>query len=135
MIIESHCNLKTCIIADNVNLKSKVNINSGCIISYNVIIGPNVDVKENSMIYFDSDDEDDKVDTKILGSEGRGQLYQIEDDPDYDDDDNIAQDVWPETNENESDKWSTSTTFSENSSDDERTNTPPRDEVKGKYFF
>ena len=45
------------------------------------------------------------------------------------------EDVWPETNENESDKWSTSTTFSENSSDDERTNTPLRDEVKGKYFF
>ncbi len=134
VIIEDNCILKKCIIADRVHLKANVEINAGSIVSFDVILGPNIKLKPFSRINFDPNDENENFDESIVGKEGKGYLYCEETDSSVEEED-LAQDVWGETDEEneDDDRFTNSTTFSDDSSDDERNISPAIDELKGIY--
>ena len=108
-------------------------ISPGCVISYNVILGPNIELKKLSHIYYEPNDQNDNFDKSIVGSEGKGYLYVEENDHSSEEEEDFVQEIWGESeDENEDDdKYTTSTTFSDNLSDDERNDSPPMDDLRG----
>ena len=137
VVIEDNCVLNTCIVADGVHLKPNVVLNAGCLISYNVILGPNIEVKKLSQIYYDSNEQNLCFDKSIVGAEGRGLLYVEDNDNSSEEEEDFVQEIWGESDdENEDeDKYTTSTIFSDNLSDDERNESPPVDDLKGKQWL
>ncbi|XP_015791646.1 translation initiation factor eIF-2B subunit epsilon [Tetranychus urticae] len=83
VIIEDNCTIKTSIIGKNVIIKASTNINNGCLIADNVILGPNVNIKEISYIDSKHRDEDDpgilevlqQIDAKNLGESAKGFVW------------------------------------------------------------
>ncbi|RWS11581.1 translation initiation factor eIF-2B subunit epsilon-like protein [Dinothrombium tinctorium] len=73
--VDDDCELRCCIIGENVHIKNGCTISEGSLISNDVVIGPNVTLKCR-LIQTEPDDDDDKIDTNIVGSEGKGYLYR-----------------------------------------------------------
>ncbi|XP_054162967.1 translation initiation factor eIF-2B subunit epsilon-like [Oppia nitens] len=135
--IEDNCVINHCIIADNVYLKPNVTVNAGSLISYNVVLGPNINLKKCSYITYDPDDESDNIiDKSIVGNEGRGWIYKEDiDDDDSEEEKDIFQEIWGESEDenDDEDKYTTSTIFSDNFSYDEREDSPIGDDLKVFY--
>ncbi|CAG2121088.1 unnamed protein product, partial [Medioppia subpectinata] len=136
VVIEDNCVLKQCIIADNVHLKSNVTIKGGSLISYNAVLGPNITLKKFTHIFYDKDKKGVKFDKSIVGNEGKGVVYIADKDEESEEEEAVFEEIWGESDdENEDeDKWTTSTTFSDNNtSDNELIDTDLVDDTK--VFF
>lgn len=134
VVIEDNCVLSKCIVADGAHLKTNVLLNPGSLISYDVVLGPNIKVAKYSRIHFDSSDKNISFDQSIVGIEGKGVLYvENENSDDEEEENDIIEEIWGESEEeaNDEDKFTTSTIFSDNLSDDERNDSPPVDDLKG----
>ena len=69
--IEDDCHLNGSIIGRNVNIKKQTRIEKGCLISNNVIIGPEVTLSPHTFI--ESKPLKDKIlDVNLVGKEGKG---------------------------------------------------------------
>ena len=132
VVIEDNCKLNKCIIADNVHLKPNVVVNAGALVSYDVVLGPNIEVKKLSKIHF----EPNVLTVKsIVGSEGKGCLYEENKEDSDEEEVDLVEEVWGESDDEnkteDEDKYTTSTIFSDNLSDDERNESPFVDDLKG----
>ena len=106
-------------------------VNAGCVVSYDVILGPNIELKKLSHIYYDPNEKNDNFNKSIVGSEGKGVLYKEDNDNSSEEEEDFVQEIWGESEDENEDKYTTSTTFSNTLSDDERNDSPPMDELKG----
>ncbi|XP_071038354.1 translation initiation factor eIF2B subunit epsilon [Parasteatoda tepidariorum] len=116
IVIKDNCILDTCLLADTVILNSNVNIQPGCVLGSEVVIGEGVTLppctKLQSQVYTEDDSfgeedfeeetkaNDNKVcDKKLVGEKGHGYLCQSESDSDMEEDDDIVEDIWGKTEE------------------------------------
>ncbi|CAG2161273.1 unnamed protein product [Oppiella nova] len=136
VVIEDNCVLNQCIIADNVHLKPNVTISGGSLISYNVVLGPNVSLKKFVHIIYDPNEQNDNFDTSVVGKEGKGVVYVEDRDDDSEEEEDVIQEIWGESedeNDEDDDKLTTSTTFSDNSSDEDRIDNDMIDDTRVFY--
>lgn len=128
--VESGCTIERAIVCDGCVLKENVTLEPGCILSFGVVIGPNVTLKSGSRIttkcrsdsdaYLSRNWEDDQTEDSILtptilepdpgivGQDGNGFLWVP---PENDDDagyDNVVVENWPQAMEAPSGDESTS---------------------------
>ncbi|XP_074650422.1 translation initiation factor eIF2B subunit epsilon-like [Tubulanus polymorphus] len=89
--IEDNCHITQAVLCNNAVVKRDVNIEKGCILSYDVIVGPCIKLPSRTMLmsepasHDDSDSDDDEtdldpaateIDPNIVGSEGKAYLYK-----------------------------------------------------------
>ena len=94
VVVEDYCKLKQSIICNSSVLKSGTKVQPGCIISYNVILGPSCCVPQGTRITlkdsrefkassgFDSDEDDAVIQETVetpspFGAEGRGGKWEL----------------------------------------------------------
>lgn len=139
VVIEDNCTIKTSIIGKNVHLKAFTNLNSGCLIADNVIIGPNVTLKEATYVGSKPKDEDADltVDIKSLGSEAKGYIWTEnsgEDGQDDSDNESFSPEIWGiPLDESEQEISSTSSSENEASDSDDDFGGGDGDDAKRKF--
>ena len=75
--IGDNCNVYNSVLCDNVGIRQGVTVNKGCILSFNVVIGAGVTLKEFSRITLkkprgdDDDEDDDNLESELLDEEER----------------------------------------------------------------
>ena len=81
-VIEDNCTIDNSILCNGVILKQKTNIQSGCLLSFNCVVGPNITLEPETKITLrdmDSCDDIDCVTEEIsLGDEGKGYLWSYD---------------------------------------------------------
>ncbi|CAN7936902.1 unnamed protein product [Ixodes hexagonus] len=100
VVIEEGCKLTTCLLATGVVVKRNVTVSPGCILSYGVTVGPDVMLKENTLLqaepvvddFGDTPEEPEECDKSLVGQEGHGFLCRL--DEDLDEDELGPQDIW-----------------------------------------
>ncbi|KAH6937485.1 hypothetical protein HPB50_000752 [Hyalomma asiaticum] len=117
VVVEDDCHLQQCLLASGVVIKRSVTVTPGCVLSFGVVVGPDIKLKEGTLLQPtpDSDGFEDEpaheflhcteCDPSLVGKEGHGFLCRPEEeDNDEDDDDALPEDVWgrpPPSSENE----------------------------------
>ncbi|XP_046843954.1 translation initiation factor eIF-2B subunit epsilon-like isoform X2 [Xenia sp. Carnegie-2017] len=138
--INESCQISCCIICDNVTVKQNVVIEKGCILSFNVVVGPDIHLNARTKITLMSNDgkddfgmselslkekQDFSYDFTIIGSEGRGFLWKM--DAESDEDEPELKDLWGCSSAG------TSETSDESSLPGSPASTPPPDDAKLFY--
>lgn len=85
VVIESNCNIYKSFIADNAHIWENVNVKKGCMISYNVEVGPNVDVDEFTKLTLHEPDNDTDYTEIKLGEKSKAYLWEDKSSEDDDD--------------------------------------------------
>uniref|UniRef100_A0A131XGF4 Translation initiation factor eIF2B subunit epsilon n=1 Tax=Hyalomma excavatum TaxID=257692 RepID=A0A131XGF4_9ACAR len=103
VVVEDDCHLQQCLLASGVVIKRNVTVTPGCVLSFGVVVGPDIKLKEGTLLQPtpDSDGFEDEpahveeCDPSLVGKEGHGFLCRPEqEDNDEDDDDALPEDVW-----------------------------------------
>ncbi|CAN8033003.1 unnamed protein product [Ixodes persulcatus] len=100
VVIEDGCRLTTCLLATGVVVKRNVTVSPGCILSYGVTVGPDITLKENTLLqaepvvddFGDPVEKPEECNRDLVGREGHGFLCQP--DEDADEEELGPQDVW-----------------------------------------
>ncbi|XP_076343757.1 eukaryotic translation initiation factor 2B subunit epsilon isoform X2 [Tachypleus tridentatus] len=143
--VEDGCFLQSCLLADNVVVKKGVTIQAGSVLSYNVVVGPDITIKCSTLLQAEPpstemDEFGDNqtlepsdsmvVDPELVGTEGNGFLCHLSRGRD-DDNEEFPEDVWGRTCQSESEDNETSVLDSvEELSDGD---SPPPDDLRLFY--
>nr|XP_037278889.1 translation initiation factor eIF-2B subunit epsilon-like [Rhipicephalus microplus] len=103
VVVEDNCRLQQCLLASGVVLKRNVTVTPGCVLSFGVVVGPEIKLKEGTLLqptpdtdgFEDEPAQVEECDPSLVGKEGLGFLCRPEDeDDDEDDDEALPEDVW-----------------------------------------
>ncbi|XP_013791032.1 translation initiation factor eIF-2B subunit epsilon-like [Limulus polyphemus] len=143
--VEDGCILQSCLLANNVVVKKGVTIHAGSVLSYNVVVGPDITVKCSTLLQaeppsVDMDEFGDNetlepsdsivVDPNLVGAEGKGFLFHSSCESD-DENDEFPKDIWGQTCQSgsEGDETSVPDSVEELSDGD----SPPPDDLRLFY--
>ncbi|KAL1422498.1 hypothetical protein MTO96_022092 [Rhipicephalus appendiculatus] len=104
-VIGQNCTIgrNQCLLASRVRVKRNVTVTPGCVLSFDVKVGPDIKLKEGTLLQSKPDIDDfedepghvEECDPSLVGKEGHGFLCRPEDeDDDEDDDAALPEDVW-----------------------------------------
>ncbi|XP_044145628.1 translation initiation factor eIF-2B subunit epsilon [Bufo gargarizans] len=151
--IEDDVTIRKSVVCNNVIVKKRVRINEHCVLTSKVIVGPNVDLPENTVISLHHPDEDEEDDDEFsddaatgkkeeqskikvynkaeVGSEGEGYVWKSSATPDEEEEEEeLQKSLWglKITNEEDSDSESGKSVCSEQT--DSRPASPLLDDIK-----
>uniref|UniRef100_A0A023GD56 Translation initiation factor eIF2B subunit epsilon n=1 Tax=Amblyomma triste TaxID=251400 RepID=A0A023GD56_AMBTT len=103
VVVEDGCRLQQCLLATGVLVKRNVTISPGCVLSFGVVVGPDIHLKKGTLLQStpDTDGFEDEpanveeCDPALVGKEGRGFLCRLDqDEEDEDNEEVMIEDVW-----------------------------------------
>lgn len=94
VVIENDCELSKCILSSNVLIKKNCQLKAGCILGANCVLGPNVRLEQCTLLQANAEFDDEKLDSKLVGSEGKGYLYKADDESDLEENGNKPRVRW-----------------------------------------
>ncbi|XP_028397164.1 translation initiation factor eIF-2B subunit epsilon-like [Dendronephthya gigantea] len=113
--IENNCRISKSILCDNVVVKQNVTTQKGCVLSFNVVVGPDINLSSGIKITLKIDENKDDFGMEKLsleekpnaesynpedvGSDGRGYVWKKEIDSDGEDEQELI-DLWGRSSEN-----------------------------------
>uniref|UniRef100_A0A1E1XG97 Translation initiation factor eIF2B subunit epsilon n=1 Tax=Amblyomma aureolatum TaxID=187763 RepID=A0A1E1XG97_9ACAR len=103
VVVEDGCCLQQCLLASGVLVKRNVTISPGCVLSFGVVVGPDIHLKKGTLLQpkpdtdgFEDEPADvEECDTSLVGKEGRGfECRPDRDEEDEDDEEAVIEDIW-----------------------------------------
>ncbi|CAB3992205.1 translation initiation factor eIF-2B subunit epsilon-like [Paramuricea clavata] len=142
--VENNCRISKSLLCDKVLVKQNVTTQKGCILSFNVVVGPDIDLRPGVKITFkkaeNKDDfgmgelslvdksNDESCNAEEVGTDGRGYVWKKEVDSDGEDEQELI-DFWGHSSANISEEESSDDSMSAGSP----TSSPPPEDAKLFY--
>ncbi|XP_077989195.1 translation initiation factor eIF2B subunit epsilon-like [Glandiceps talaboti] len=154
--IESGSVLQMCIVCDRAIIKSNVIVQPNCIISYDVVVGPDITLSPSTMLtnqiqktsskideFAEDDGKDDDTqemdvpqayDTDTVGKEGKGYIWNPQDDEDEEEEEDLIKELWSLTLDTKNNEDIEDSSSDESlASDLSPSSSPPPDDTKMFY--
>ncbi|XP_039344682.1 translation initiation factor eIF-2B subunit epsilon [Mauremys reevesii] len=149
--IADHVEIRQSIVCDEAEVKEKVKLNPHCVLTSQVVVGPNITLPEGTVISLHSPDEEEEDDDEFsddsgvnkeenkvklkgynkaeVGSEGRGYLWKADDENEADEEEQ-RQNLWGPTLNPEEESETESDLSLGSEQPDSRTASPQLDDIK-----
>uniref|UniRef100_A0A452GWQ5 Translation initiation factor eIF2B subunit epsilon n=1 Tax=Gopherus agassizii TaxID=38772 RepID=A0A452GWQ5_9SAUR len=149
--IADHVEIRQSIVCDEAEVKEKVKLNPHCVLTSQVVVGPNITLPEGTVISLHSPDEEEEDDDEFsddsgvnkeenkvklkgynkaeVGSEGRGYLWKADDENEADEEEQ-RQSLWGPTLNPEEESETESDLSLGSEQPDSRTASPQLDDIK-----
>ncbi|XP_030430858.1 translation initiation factor eIF-2B subunit epsilon [Gopherus evgoodei] len=149
--VADHVEIRQSIVCDEAEVKEKVKLNPHCVLTSQVVVGPNITLPEGTVISLHSPDEEEEDDDEFsddsgvnkeenkvklkgynkaeVGSEGRGYLWKADDENEADEEEQ-RQNLWGPTLNPEEESETESDLSLGSEQPDSRTASPQLDDIK-----
>ncbi|XP_077557734.1 translation initiation factor eIF2B subunit epsilon-like [Haemaphysalis longicornis] len=87
VVVEDGCHLQNCLLASGVVVKKNVTVRPHCVLSFGVVVGPDIELKEGTLLqstpdtdgFEDEPGDVEECDASLVGKEGHGFRIEVED--------------------------------------------------------
>ena len=131
VVVEDDCVLRHCILSSNVHVKRNCQVPEGCMLGANCVVGPNVTLKQCTLLQ-EKSEFDEELDTELVGAEGKGYVYKLDDEDDDEEEADEKRLLWGQPRKVVGDRLEDSDSSDENDSDDSDENADEDEDFEGQ---